>query len=175
MKRSLALVGFLLVLFAIGIESSDGAGGPARLYRNDAMRVRAFQPPPGWELAPQASYPRLLASYASGEGGRITLSAQKVAPAATAERLAENGRAGLAKEGFSAFVLKPDGERERLSAHLAAGKRTLEQLYIVDEGIGYVVTLVTPDDVARRMTTDFESALRTLQVGSGAARSAKPR
>ena len=175
MKRSLALLGFLLALCAIGIGDSDGAGGPARLYRNDAMKVRAFQPPPGWELAPQTSYPRLLASYSNGEGGRITLSAQKIAPGATAERLAEAGRAGLAKEGFSAFVLKPDGDRVRLSAHLAAGRRRLEQLYVVDEGIGYVVTLVTPDDVARRMTEDFEAALRSLQVGSGAARPAKPR
>src|SRR5947209_2335896 len=60
------------------------AGAAPPIYRNEAMRVRAFEMPIGWEMAPQSSYPRLLASYSHQAGGRVTLSAQKIAPESTA-------------------------------------------------------------------------------------------
>lgn len=177
MRRSrVSVVAFSLLLAGLcAAPEASRAAGAARAYRNDAMRVRAFQPPLGWERAPQVSYPRLLASYSNPEGGRITLSAAKVAPGDTAERLAENGRAGLAKEGFSAFILAPDGDRVRLSAHQTLGKRTLAQLYLVDGDLGYVVTLVAPDDVAHRMLSDFDSAVRSLQLGPAPSASGAPR
>ena len=43
------------------------AAGTAHVYRNDQARVRAFAPPAGWDLAPQSSYPRLLAAYIGAE------------------------------------------------------------------------------------------------------------
>jgi hypothetical protein len=45
----------LIFSFALAAASTAiGAGSQARSYRNDALRVRNFEPPAGWELSPQA-------------------------------------------------------------------------------------------------------------------------
>jgi hypothetical protein len=146
-----------------------GAGGPSRLYRNEAMHVRAFEPPSGWEQAPQTSYPRLLTSYAHPDGGRLTLTAQKVAAGTTAEALVRQSRPALERQGFADIQVSKegDGNRVRVSARLDGGKRVVRQVYIVDGGIGYVVTLVAPEPRATAMTRDFELALRSLVLGNG--------
>src|SRR4029079_7363241 len=112
--------------------------------RNEAMRVRAFEAPAGWELAPQSSYPRLLASYSHHEGGKLTLSAQKVPATTTSMDLAEQSRMPLEKQGFTALRVHADGPRARLEADRDGGKRFVKQAYLVDGGIGYVVTLIGP-------------------------------
>ena len=70
----------------MGLALIAAATAP-RVYRNPAMQVHSFEPPPGWELAPQSSYPWLLASYAHRDGGRLTLAAQRLPPRATAQTL----------------------------------------------------------------------------------------
>ena len=52
------------------------AGG--QRFRNDAMKVRGFEAPLGWEQQPVGSYARLLAAWETKDGGRMTLVAQKV-------------------------------------------------------------------------------------------------
>src|SRR4051812_42580764 len=111
---------FLVAAFAFALLGGAGSG---RVYRNDAMRVRAFAPPQGWELAPQSSYPRLLASYSHGEGARLTLSAQRVPATATAESLAEQSKGPLEKQGFAGIRITRDGDRARLDADLDGGRR----------------------------------------------------
>lgn len=147
-----------------------GAGllgaGSSRVYRNDAVHVRAFAAPSGWELAPQSSYPRLLASYSNHEGGKLTLSGQAVAPTMTAYSLAEQARLPLEKQGFIQVRLQRDGDRARLDAGLEGGKRFVKQLYVVDGGVGLVVTLIAPTPSAARTAADFEEAVRSLQLGS---------
>ena len=159
-----------LALLALLASSplSSGAGAPIRLYRNDAMRVHAFEPPPSWVPAPQASYPRLLVSYSHAEGGRITLTAQKVAPGITAQQLAVASHVALENQGFANIQLKSDARdptRVRLAAQLDGGKRFVLQLYLVDSNIGYVVTLAAPRVHEPTMTRDFEAAVRSLQLG----------
>jgi hypothetical protein len=140
-----------------------GAGG-ARVYHNDAMKIRGFAPPAGWELAPQSSYPRLLAYYSHAEGARLTLSAQKIAPGTTAAQLVEQSRAALERQGFAHLRATAEGERERLDGDLDGGRRFLKQLYVVAGNIGYVITLISPTAAAAHMSTDFEEALRSLQL-----------
>lgn len=149
------------VFFALLLGASS-----ARTYRNPAMKVRAFEPPAGWELAPQASYPRLLASYAHPGGGRLTLSAQKVPPETTAQALVQQARTSLAKQGFSAITVRADATRQRLDADLDGGKRFVRQLYVVEQGLGYVVTLVAPAASNAPMTADFEAAVASLKLGA---------
>jgi hypothetical protein len=157
LRRRLAPLALALASLAVG--------GSPRVYRNPAMRVRAFEPPIGWELAPQASYPRLLASYSHKEGGRLTLTGQHVAKETTAAQLVEQSRAALERQGFTSIRVQADGPRVRLSAQLEGGRRAAEQLYVVEEQIGYVVTLVAP--AAHRISAerDFEEAVRSLQIG----------
>ncbi|HZS36287.1 MAG TPA: hypothetical protein VFF06_05645 [Polyangia bacterium] len=156
-----------LLLAALAL-ASVAAGTSARSYRNEALHVRGFEPPSGWVLAPQGSYPRLLASYSHREGGRITLSAQRIAPGTTALKLAESSRAPLERQGFAALVIAADGARARLEATLDGGKRFARQLYLTDGGVGFVVTLIAPRAAESTMVRDYEEALRTLQVGAGA-------
>lgn len=142
------------------------AAGSAHVYRNDQARVRAFAPPAGWELAPQSSYPRLLAAYIGAENSKLTLAGQKLPHSdATALTMAEQSRSSLEKQGFAKVRIEKDGERARVDAELDGGKRYMKQLYLVDGGWGYVVTLIAPTASAARTAPDFEEAVRSLQLG----------
>jgi hypothetical protein len=142
-----------------------GAGAPSRLYRNEAMRVRSFEAPSGWEQAPQSSYPRLLTSFTHADGGRITLTAQRVAPGTTPAALVAQSRPALERQGFFAIHVISENDRVRLEASLDGGKRVARQVYLVEAGIAYVVTLVAPQALAAAMTRDFDFALRSLRLG----------
>jgi hypothetical protein len=153
-----------LTLAALGLFLV--AAGPGRVYRNDAVRVRAFAPPQGWELAPQSSYPRLLASYSHREGARITLSAQRIAASATAWDLAAQSKVPLEKQGFSNIRITRDGDRTHLDADLDGGRRVAKQVYVATAGFGYVITLVSPQTAAAQAAADFDEAVRSLQLGA---------
>ena len=149
-----------------------------RLYRNDALRIHVFEPPPAWQPAPQASYPRLLCGYTHPDGGRLTLAAQKAAPGATAESLARAAQPGFERQGFSSVQIGADQDparedappRARLDAKLDTSRRFLKQVYIVDGGLGYVVSLVASNVTAPAMTRDFDWAVRSLAITSEAPR-----
>jgi hypothetical protein len=161
MRRFLAAISLLSV---VGGGLAMGAGS-ARLYRNAAMRVRSFEPPAGWEPSPAGAYPRLLVAYTHADGGRMTLTAQRVAASTTAARLASEARGPLEKQGFTAIRMKPESGRMHLEAELAGGQRVARQLYVVDEGFAYVVTLIAPLAAAPQATADFDAAVRTLSLG----------
>jgi hypothetical protein len=147
------------------------AAGSGRVYRNDAMKVRAFEPPLGWTVQPTGSYPRLLAAWESHEGDRLTLVAQKIAPGTTARALADESRPALARQGFrniAVTIERPPGEaldRVRLEANIDDGRRVVRQLYAVTEGIGYVVTMVGATTRSWPLKRDFDEATQSLVVG----------
>jgi hypothetical protein len=157
------------VVWAAAALMLVGAGGSPRIYKNDAMRVRSFEPPPGWELAPQASYPRLLASYAHKEGGRITLTAQHVDKSATAASLAELSRGALERQGFTSIRIRAEADRVSLEAQLDGGRRFSRQVYVIEAGIGYVLTLIAPSAKRVGMQRDFDEAARSLALGDSGA------
>ena len=68
------------------------------LFRNDAMKVRGFEAPLGWEPQPVGSYARLLAAWETKDGGRMTLVAQKVKPGQAAH-VARRGEPAGARSG----------------------------------------------------------------------------
>jgi hypothetical protein len=157
MRRGLGF--FALALFLV-------AAAPPRIYKNDALRVRAFAAPAGWELVPQSSYPRLLAAYVHADGGKLTLAAQKIPVGIQPIALAEQSKPALQKQGFANIRLRKEGDRARLDAELDGGKRFMRQVYVVDGDLGYVVTLIAPLAASHAMGEDFEEAVRSLQLGS---------
>lgn len=161
MRRAFPLA--VLVAFLV-------AAAPPRVYKNDALRVRAFAAPAGWELVPQSSYPRLLAAYVHADGGKLTLAAQKVPPGIQPIALAEQSRPALAKQGFGAIRIRKEGDRARLEADLDGGKRFMRQVYVVDGDLGYVVTMIAPVAAAKAMGDDFEDAVRSLELGAAPQR-----
>jgi hypothetical protein len=156
---------FLAMIFAASI-----AAGGQHVYRNDQVRVRAFAPPAGWEMAPQSSYPRLLAAYIGADGAKLTLAGQKLGRAdQSAVALAEQSRASLEKQGFTAVHIAAEGDRARVDAQVDGGKRFMKQIYVVNGGWGYVVTLIGSSAAAARSTSDFDEAVRSLQLGESAS------
>ena len=161
-SRRLVLVQLGLVV--AGLAVATGALAAPRLYRNEAMKVRAFDPPSGWELAPQVSYPGLLASYTHADGGRLTLAAQRVAATVDSKQLAEQSRPVLERQGFASIKLTPEEGGLRLDATLDGGKRLVRQHYRVVAPFGYVVTMIAPVEKAAKFQRDFEDALRSLNL-----------
>lgn len=144
--------------------------GVGRL-RNDAVKLRAFEPPIGWEAQPTNSYPRLVGAWENRAGARLTLVAQKVAAGVDARALAEESRLVLERQGFRAVALANDGDRVRLEASAADGRKLVRQLYAVADDFGYVITLVGPAVKATELRRDFDEAAATLSVGAEATES----
>ena len=134
---------------------------PSRVYSNDALHLHSFEPPPGWEKQPQPPYPRLLAVYTHIDGGRLTLTVQRVAPGTSAQQLAEQSKTPLAHQGFADIRVTSDDERTTLEATLAS--RALVQGFVVHAGSGFVITLVAPRSRAPALARDLDEALRSLQ------------
>jgi hypothetical protein len=158
---------FTALLFAVAVAAAAGPNG-GRAYRNEAARVRSFEPPSGWQAAPQASYPRLLCAYTHGDGGRLTLVQQKVLPGTTAEALAGAAVPALTQQGYREIRKSGDAERARLDANLDGGRRFLKQLYVVDGGSAWVLSLVAFTVNQPLMARDFEAASRSLVIVPGA-------
>jgi hypothetical protein len=151
--------------FAVAVAPAGAAPNGGRIYKNEAARVHSFEAPPGWQPAPQASYPRLLCAFSHPDGGRLTLVQQKAAVGVTAAQLAAAAVPGLEKQGFSDVkaVADPDNaERARVTAKLDGGRRFLLQLYVVDGGAGWVLSLAASSIHQPQMLRDFESAARSL-------------
>lgn len=148
----------LALLFAVPAVAAP------RLYRNEAMKIRAFDPPSGWELAPQVTYPGLLASYTHVDGGRLTLAAQKVAGGVDAQKLAEQSRPVLQRQGFSQIKLSSEDGGVRLDAVLDGGKRLARQHYRVANGLGYVVTMIVAAEQAPKHQRELEDTLRSFNL-----------
>ncbi|HWE30184.1 MAG TPA: hypothetical protein VHB97_19390 [Polyangia bacterium] len=170
MRLRLLVVALLPLLVA--------AGG--RPYHNDAMKVRGFEAPLGWEPQPVGSYARLLAAWETKDGGRMTLVAQKVKEGATARSLADESRPALERQRLRDLKLSSvppagdDSDRALVDAIVDDGHRFVRQLYAVAGDIGYVVTMVGPIARAPQMKRDFDEAATSLTVGdSGEAANPK--
>ncbi len=163
----------LLLLASLPLVVAAGGGRP---FHNDAMKVRGFEAPVGWEAQPAGSYARLLAAWETKEGGRMTLVAQAVKAGTRARALVDESRPALERQGFRDITLTPtpppgdESDRLVLDAVVEAGHRFVRQLYAVSGEIGYVVTMVGPIALAPSMRRDFDEAATSLSVGdSGAA------
>jgi hypothetical protein len=58
--------------------------------------------------------------------------------------------------------------RLRLDAQLDDGRKLVRQLYAVNDGIGYVITMIGPMTRAPQLRRDFDEAVLTLELGAEA-------
>ena len=169
--RAFAVVFAVAVAAAIAYAAGPGAN---RFYKNDALRIRGFEPPGSWQAQPQPNYPRILIAYAHPDGGRLTLSAQKVPAGTTAEAVARAAQPGLLKQGFYDITITYDRDslrdenaspRVNLDAKLDGGRRFLKQVYLVDGSLAYIISLAASTVNAPEMARDLDQAARSLSIG----------
>jgi hypothetical protein len=167
------------IVFLVMFSVAAAAPLLGRTYRNEAARVRSFEAPPGWQAAPQQSYPQLLVAYSHPDGGRLALTTQKLPAGATTASLAAAAAPHLEKQGYGDIRRAPDSvdpERTRLDAKLDGGRRFLKQLYLADGGQAWVLSLAASTVNQPLMERDFETAARSLvilpqpEAGDGGAR-----
>ncbi len=142
------------------------ATGPLRTLRAPAQRSVAFEPPAGWERAASPPSSRLLATWSHHDGGRLTLVAERVS-GRSAQQLFDESRPSLEKQGWTLGKVERKPERVVVEATLERGKRIARQLYLVEEGFAYVVTLVAPAAQLADRAHDFDEAIASLRLGEG--------
>lgn len=145
------------------------AAGSARQLKAPAQRIAAFEPPVGWERAATPPSTRLLGTWAHHLGGRITLGAERVPSTATAQKLFDDSRAALEKQGWKLGKIDRQPTRTTVEATLDQGKRIARQLYLVEDGFAYVITLVAPADQLADRAHDFDESVASLKLGAADA------
>ena len=156
------------------------AAGGTR-FHNDAMKVRGFEAPIGWEWQAVGSYARLLGAWETKDGGRMTLVAQKIKEGTRARALADESRPSLERQGFRDLKVTPvaapgdESDRVVLDAFVDDGHRFVRQLYVTAGGLGYVVTMVGPIARSAAMRRDFDEAATSLSVGDNGDATPLPR
>jgi hypothetical protein len=154
---------------ALGLAVAAVAGrahASARGLRAPAQRIVAFDPPPGWERAATPPSSRLLGTWSHRDGGRLTLAAERVAAGVTAQRLFDDSKPALAKQGWTLGKVEAQPMRVVADATLDGGKRVARQLYLVEEGFAYVITLVAPVEQRADHARDFDEAVGSLKLGA---------
>jgi hypothetical protein len=161
-KRTLALT---LALGAF-LPLAASALGPARVLRAPEHHVLAFEPPMGWERAASPPSARLLGTWAHRDGGRLTLAADHAAAGATAMQLFDASKKSLEREGWSITHVDTQPTRVTVDAKIEKGRRAARQLYLVEAGFAYVVTLVAPAEQQAERARDFDEAVGSLKLGT---------
>jgi hypothetical protein len=141
------------------------------MLRAPAQHIVAFDPPGTWERAPTPPSSRLLATWAHRDSGRLTIAAQEVGAKVDAATLFDESRTSLERQGWTLGHVDrgktTPAMRVLVDATLDKGKRVARQLYLVEAGFAYVVTLVAPAEHAADRLRDFDDAVATLKLGDG--------
>ena len=148
------------------------------MFQAAPQRIVAFEPPQGWDRAATPPSARLLATWAHREGGRLTLAADRIATGVDAAHLFDESRAALENQGWTLDRVdrnpaRPSGDsgsRVLVEASLARGRRHARQLYVVDSGFAYVVTMVASTGQEKNSARDFDAAVSSLRLGEGVKR-----
>jgi hypothetical protein len=162
-KRLLTTTVFALLLVA----APAFATGPLRTLRAPAQHVLGYEPATGWERAAAPPSSRLLASWTHHDGGKLTFVAERSSGKQTSQQIYEANKALLEKQGWTIGKSETKGTRTLVEATLDKGKRFARQLYIVEEGFAYVITLVAPIEQRDERTREFDDAVTAMKLGSG--------
>lgn len=154
-----------LLSAGIGLARSTLAAPSARLFHSAAYRIAAVDPPSGWELAPSPPSSRLLATWTHKEGARLTLAAESTAET-NAGKLLDQAKPALAAQGWTLKHEDRQPTRVTIEATLDGGKRVARQLYAVEKGFAYVLTLVAPADQSTDRNHDFDDTVTTMRIGA---------
>ncbi|HTM22800.1 MAG TPA: hypothetical protein VL172_19895, partial [Kofleriaceae bacterium] len=137
----------------------------------------SIRAPKNWQLTEQTSYPNILLWMTrKNPDGRMLLSAEAHVSAADAEEYAKVTAGVLTKLKFTVrtaqrhaatgawwFDFDNCGDNPT-----CAGKVFLRQAFLVENGVGYSLTLAAPDARTRGMhLRAFDAALRSLVINRG--------
>jgi hypothetical protein len=156
----------LVAALLVAATGSARATGSLRALRAPAQRIVSFEPPAGWERAASPPSSRLLATWSHHAGGRLTLVAERIA-GKTAQQVFDESRPSLEKQGWTLGRVDRKPDRVVVEATLDKGRRMARQLYLVEEGFAYVITLVGPVEQQSERAHDFDEAAASLKLGAG--------
>jgi hypothetical protein len=162
-RRMAALI---VAPFLVAVAVPASAIGPLRALHAPAQRVVSFEPPAGWERSASPPSSRLLGTWSHHDGGRLTLAAERTT-VKSAQQVFEQSRPSLEKQGWTLGRVDHKPERVVVEATLDKGRRMARQLYLVEEGFAYVVTLVGPVEQQAERSHDFDEAVASLKLGAG--------
>jgi hypothetical protein len=166
MRPARLLLALRVAALLVAAAAPARASGPARALRAPAQRIVSFEPPTGWERAASPPSARLLGTWSHHDGGRLTLVADRVS-GKSAQQVFEQSRPSLEKQGWSLGHVDRKPDRVVVEATLDKGRRIAKQLYLVEEGFAYVVTLVGPVEQQSERGHDFDEAVASLKLGAG--------
>lgn len=142
-----------------------------RLVKSPPHKLQSIEPPPGWELSPSPPSSRLIATWSHREGARLTLAAEAVPNTLDAAQLFQRSRASLERQGWSIGpVTRTPGkngvQRVVVDATLDKGKRSARQLYVVEDGFAYVLTLVSATEQTLARQREFDETVASMRIGT---------
>jgi hypothetical protein len=158
------------VVALVGGAPGAVAAPSQRAFRSPAHRVTSVEPPTGWERAAAPPSSRLLASWAHRDGARLTLAADRVPASADAKKLFEQSRSSLEKQGWAVGRVDAQPGRVLVEATIDKGKRVARQLYLVEGGLAYVLTLVSDAAEAPARAREFDETVASLKLGEDVPR-----
>lgn len=165
MRSSRSSSAVLVLVFALAGVAV--AAPSAKLFRSPDYRVVAVDPPSGWELAASPPSSRLLASWAHREGGKLTLAAERSA-LPDANKLFAQSEGVLKAQGWTLGAIDRQTGRIVVDATLDHGRRIARQLYTVEQGFAYVLTMVAPAEQGPLRARDFDDTVATMRLGTPA-------
>jgi hypothetical protein len=124
--------------------------------------------PRGWELSEQRSYPGIIArGFEHQTGARLSLAAEHVAADETLAHYVERSQASLLKLGYRVSQVARREEQVVVMDTLTPDRRRqIRQAYLLEAGVGYVLTEAVRADAARvsRPFDAFEETLKSLTI-----------
>jgi hypothetical protein len=145
-------------------------------FTSTAWQV-SIRAPKNWQLTEQTSYPNILLWMTrKNPDGRMLLSAEKQTAAIDAEEYAKATAGVLTKLGFTVRTAQRHAatgawwfDFDNCGDHpTCVGKMFLRQALLVENGVGYSITLAAPDARTRGMhLRAFDAALRSIVIARG--------
>ena len=134
------------------------AGYSSRVLHRPSVGIQHFEPPVGWELSSQPSYPHLLVLYTHHQGGRLTIN--RAATAKSPAAVASETKAALEKGGYTELQVVVRENVARLRGR--NGERIVVQDTRVLHNVATIVTVAGPLSRANEWTHDLDEAMRSL-------------
>ncbi len=162
----------LLAAACCTIGSTAAASPSQRLIKSPPHRLQSIEPPPGWELSPSPPSSRLLATWTHREGSRLTLAAEQAPAGVDANQLFARSRPSLERQGWTIVKATPSigktagSQRVVIEATLDKGKRSARQLYLVEEGFAYVLTMVNASEQSSARQRELDETIASMRVGT---------
>ena len=159
-----------LVTAALWCAPSEAAPSQ-RLVRSFPHKLQSVEPPLGWELGTSPPSSRLVATWSHRDGGRLTLASEAAAAGVDATQLFAASRSSLERQGWTLGQTTrgaghtPGSSRIVVEASLDKGKRFARQLYLIEGGFAYVLTMVGPAEQSAPRQREFDETLASLRLG----------